>query len=1039
MKILLVHLSDLHIKDNEKNTIFDRKDSIFKAIKGNAIGSDKIFILTTGDIAFSGKEQEYKIAKDFFYELKKDLCSKQEDEVALITIPGNHDHDFNKECNNQLRKNQIHAVEQHGYSVIGNDNSVIELCCNTQKSFYDFEKATNTAYQEHFLLKKYEYDLSDINICFRCYNTAWMSKINEEPGRLFFPVQTVKDGSIKKNKCINISLIHHPFNWYNPTLTPNNVREFISHLSETSHIVYTGHEHEFETWSRENQEGEILRVISGDILQDNQNENISGFNITKFDIKDEEVNLITYNYSWDGTSYIVKNEKEDKIQINTLLDRNKTIVINEIFQNYLYDTEVEYSHRCKSEVRLPDLYIYPDLNYINKESNDKGTYINATSLLIIDKEEMKVVLIGKEQSGKTSLCKMLYRHYYNNNYIPLFVKGNDITETNVENIIKKNYKEQYGDTYELYKQSNNKNKILIIDSLHNSKLNKKYRNKLISELEKYYKYIIITIDDLYKFDEYDKNERVIISHFKQYEILQFGHILRNDLINKWNILGREQSIDEEELIIENERYKNHIDLIINKNIVPSYPVFLLSILQILESANPGDYSKTSYGYCYQSLIYQALIKVKVKNEDVAGYDFYISHLSFYMFETHKDEITKEEIKVFNNDFNKNYNPPKPLDKVLDDLINSNILTFHHGNYSFKYKYIYFFYVAKYLSDYIKEKRIQSIIEKLCNKLHVNKYANIIIFITHHTKDSFVLDEIQLKAMSLFQEYKEATLFNEDTEFMKELLDEIPKQVLEHRNATAERKNELQRMDEIERENDFDDGEVDEEFNEIEDLTNLSKLNQALKSIEIMGQILKNRSNSLEKEILYSIAFEACGVGLRPLKSFLETSMKCKEDIVQDIIEYVKKIEEKREQDKKKRIFKDDEIEKISRKLYLTICYIISFGFVDKIVTSLGSDKLITIFDKLNQDYDTPAFNLICLAIEMQFSKTIPFEKIKSLNDKFKTNIFAKTLLEEIVVRFLYMHFIESEDKHRLCSILGISMKNQILIEQQKSTKVVVRK
>jgi 3',5'-cyclic AMP phosphodiesterase CpdA len=94
MKILFLHLSDLHIKD--ENTFPNKKiDKMINAIAEEK-NIDKIFIVLSGDLAFEGIKEQYvvikKILEKIITKLKKTYNIS--DYIDVIVVPGNHDINF---------------------------------------------------------------------------------------------------------------------------------------------------------------------------------------------------------------------------------------------------------------------------------------------------------------------------------------------------------------------------------------------------------------------------------------------------------------------------------------------------------------------------------------------------------------------------------------------------------------------------------------------------------------------------------------------------------------------------------------------------------------------------------------------------------------------------------------------------------------------------------------------------------------------------------------------------------------------------------
>ena len=92
--LTFIHLSDIHFHKNSGDNYdldYDLRNEIIEDIKRevNALGSVS-GILISGDIAFSGKQVEYKSAERFLFELCQLL---QIPKTSIYCVPGNHDVD----------------------------------------------------------------------------------------------------------------------------------------------------------------------------------------------------------------------------------------------------------------------------------------------------------------------------------------------------------------------------------------------------------------------------------------------------------------------------------------------------------------------------------------------------------------------------------------------------------------------------------------------------------------------------------------------------------------------------------------------------------------------------------------------------------------------------------------------------------------------------------------------------------------------------------------------------------------------------------
>src|ERR1700743_350309 len=118
MKIGIAHFTDIHFSIHTK--IDNKLGSCINALKNDFYGLESIYFVLSGDISFSGKKEEFDLAKSFFNTIKQ-FIEKQYPylTVKMIIVPGNHD--CNMERDTQVRR---HALENMKYDYLGTDNSV---------------------------------------------------------------------------------------------------------------------------------------------------------------------------------------------------------------------------------------------------------------------------------------------------------------------------------------------------------------------------------------------------------------------------------------------------------------------------------------------------------------------------------------------------------------------------------------------------------------------------------------------------------------------------------------------------------------------------------------------------------------------------------------------------------------------------------------------------------------------------------------------------------------------------------------------------
>lgn len=175
MKLLIIQLSDIHIK-GKKDRVFSRAEKIVEAVRNISTKIELCIVAVTGDIAFSGTEQQYADSLDIFETLRVGLPTALNGaRVEFLAIPGNHDCDFNS--GSKVRKSVISTVKEDNEV----DDSVIDAATIVQDNFF---KLLHLYFNNHLefhnrLYWRYKYQVNDYSLVFNCFNTAWVSELHE--------------------------------------------------------------------------------------------------------------------------------------------------------------------------------------------------------------------------------------------------------------------------------------------------------------------------------------------------------------------------------------------------------------------------------------------------------------------------------------------------------------------------------------------------------------------------------------------------------------------------------------------------------------------------------------------------------------------------------------------------------------------------------------------------------------------------------------------------------------------------------------------
>ncbi len=730
------------------------------------------------------------------------------------------------------------------------------------------------------------------------------------------------------------------------------------------------------------------------------------------------------NHAWHTVYEKLKLVINEGLQI-------KKLEFTEQFSEFLKSAEMlTKAHSKKERVILDDVFVYPELEKYDdvREYEKKET---AENLIEDFCKYSKVLIAGENQSGKTTLCKQIILRLRENNFIPVYLSDkNKQYQGKIENKISTAFDEQYkGISFEKIE----KERIVpILDDFHFAK----HKERHIQDLSVYHHRVII-VDDIFSLNLRDEN---LIRSFSHFKIKEFSPSLRNRLIEKWTHLT--DKIEGAVKHNENEAYQRidhttelvnaSLGKIIGSGIMPAYPFFILSVISTNEAFGKSlDQEITSQGHCYQALIYLYLTKEGVKNEEIDTYINFLTEFAFFFYKEEKSTLSNEGLREFMRLYLKKYNLPIKEKILLNKLYRTQIIVQDScNNYSFCYPYLYYFFVAKYLSEHIDDNK--KVIDSIIENLHKDENAYIAIFISHHSRSAYILDEITLNAYSLFENHNASNLTKDEVSFIDKKLDVIVKEALPLTTSTPE-KERAARLENQDKAEHIDKQNKENSFQEEDDDLAI-EIRRSIKTVEVMGRIIKNRAGSLEKERLESIFEEAMNVHLRILSSFFEAIENEEEEFVAYISNRVNKIIEDKADQRRiagRVVSKPSigELEKLSKIIFWNMNFFFIYGLINKIIHSIGSNKLTEVVKKVCDRENTPASFLIKHGILMWYNKNLQLDNIVSKVEKDEFSETAKKIIKFMIVNHCTMHTVDFKQKQKIQNKLKIP--SQKLLKQSK--------
>jgi len=895
---------------------------------------------------------------------------------------------------------------------------------DVQKNFFSFEGRL-TGGKEVTLDQRLNYArlvrFGNYTIRFQCYNTAWLSRKHELQAKLFLPNEAIQIVPTEANVCV--SVFHHPYNW----LDANNYRVLREEVEQSSDLVFTGHEHISGGGSIERFSGQHLHYLEGAALQGTDGPRDSGFQCLVLDFETGEQRL--EQFRWDGSSYTSRERKSwSKIVKNPARERH-LFKLNTLEIQKLTDPGAAFTHKRKRALRLSDIYVYPDLQERSVErfvkENRKPRVINSREVIDYFKNTPLALVSGPDDSGKSALLKMVFMEL-SDNYVPVLISGKDfngrISENRFRRVIAAAVERQYDpESVDRYFLLDPQRRVLLIDDYHQANLSPSSESRLVEFAKNMFGHIILAVSDFFGLRMITRKdiEENPLKRFDSCEIRELGHRLRGRLINKWLALGRDMMSDLIAIEQETRTTEKVITTLLGKNLVPSFPINVLSLLHTMESAQPHATADASFGSLYETLIKANLRLSSGGSFDDAELKFtYTSVVAYAMFEREQQTLSEADLRKVHEEFAKTFAFSPNFKQVIAELVEANVLASEMGVYSFKYNHVYYYCVAKYFERALKRKdaraaELRKKVEYMADRLHSEEIANIVLFYLYLTHDWELTQRILANANKIYAE-KDVCDLEDHVQFVNKIYKEPSRMLIEDSDVESHREKYREQMDEAE-ENENSAPSLDAKLTYEDSLADIYKINIALKTMQVLGQVLRSSVASMEADVKLQILRAVYMLGLRTLRAILAIA----EQNVNELRTYLFSMIKERAAllDKK---LSQSELLKITDEGFIWMNLACSYGLIKKVSFAVGHHHLSDSFERLLDDHgDNTAVRLIDLAIKFDHFTTVPLTEVTRLRDRVVGNLFGYTLLRQFVGDFLYLYRTDARTGQRLGEMFKI--------------------
>ncbi|HRY18752.1 MAG TPA: metallophosphoesterase [Candidatus Competibacteraceae bacterium] len=317
-EIAWLQVSDIHMRQRDEWSqdvvLRAMTDSIRQRRRDQGLTLD--FILATGDLAFSGKQDEYELVKHFFDELVSATGVPKE---RIFCIPGNHDVDRDRQklCFQGARSalTSVNAVDP----VLAPDSDDLATLTQRQEGYRAFQTSYFGGQARTVTPDGLAYvsslAIDNVVIAIVGLNSAWLAEGgNADHGNLLIGERQVInafDAAVKLHAHIVIGMAHHPLH----LLRDFDRTAATRRITERCYFYHCGHLHQPESQGSGFDASACLTVAAGASFETREFQN--AYSLVKLDLLAGIRKLTTVQYNPARSVFEFSNEVPFPIRLST--------------------------------------------------------------------------------------------------------------------------------------------------------------------------------------------------------------------------------------------------------------------------------------------------------------------------------------------------------------------------------------------------------------------------------------------------------------------------------------------------------------------------------------------------------------------------------------------------------------------------------------------------------------------------------------------------------------------------------------------------
>jgi hypothetical protein len=613
--------------------------------------------------------------------------------------------------------------------------------------------------------------------------------------------------------------------------------------------------------------------------------------------------------------------------------------------------------------------------------------------------------------------------------IPLYINSEKVksaTQAELVKLMNLAVQNQYGSSnVAKFNQASIHQKILLLDDLDICPLGNQGKEKFLSFLQGRFEKAIVTVGENFEISELiSGSSSLALADFEHYIILPFGYERRSELVRKWNAIGINDVITNNQFLEWCSKAEKLIADARLQYVASTVPIFVLSLLQASTSGIVQEMQNSSFAHYFYYLIVGAFERAGIRKSDMGRYLSFCTHLSWFIRKNgQSQEITDDQFRIFTADYSQEWTLTE-FSEIRDTLLESRLLERASGAYRFSYPYAYYYFLGKYVSTFGMTKEVKDYVDYCIGNLYARECANTLLFVAHHSEDSHILDRIVAVLYTHCRDRKPVTFSKEDIASIAGMVANAPSLVYKS-ETPMESRNEVNRI--MDENDDGHDGLVDTPKQNGERRELMEEIISLSKTIEIAGALLTNQFSSLTRPKKNDGIRAVFDGSLRAIREFYAQMEEGSEKVVQEVADRLSS---------KKHQLTPSEANTIARTAIAWLLRIVTTSYVVKAGDHLSSPDLSDNIRDVVAKNPTLAYRLIEVSQKLDSPLDLPRLELNSLIKDEEDNPCVMSVLQMLVLQRMYMYETRYDDKDWALEVFGLSGRSNS-IELRHNKRIAV--